>query len=208
MRNLAEHLRILLPMYNVIVYTGDGVDDGTNVRKVYIGQYLQYYKDNHTKPLVILAKNMASRSQTFRPLDNTWKITHMFVYLKSNVENIIQSFRSNGQYPPDAPPLTIYIQPKALERLKYALLNKKTIMDKLSTLSPNVPFRDVLPYIPLHTREMIPFTRKRNIDYDIDYDKAIIREEDVNKYKDKIVSTLPDGTYVVAGMGRITYQLH
>lgn len=158
----------------VLVYTGSGIVEYSGMNKrvynTYIGDYLQRYKDNNRNlPILIIAKKMASRSQTFRPADNSWKLTHILLGFddKSKWEYKIQSFRGNGQYKPDDPALTIYISKRDYESIKLIMANKYLMSYRLCN-SEAKP-REILTNIPLMFNRYIDsdISRCDNIDYSI-----------------------------------------
>jgi hypothetical protein len=161
------------------IYTGDGiteivVSDGIKSIKnfdMYIGDYLQQYKDQgRMDPVMIFATRMASRSQTFRPKDNTWKLTHMFLYHKprSNWEYRLQSLRCNGQYRPQDPPTRMYISTKDYYTLLLIRYNKKLLSQKLD-LYKDIKPRNLITTVPILsiTSGMDRISRRENHDFSV-----------------------------------------
>jgi hypothetical protein len=154
-----------------VIYTGNGITeitkDGMNNYDIYIGEYLQLYKDNGKKdPIIIFATRMASRSQTFRPRDNTWKLTHMFLYHnpKSNWEYRLQSLRCNGQYRPQDPPTKLYISTIDYHTLLLIRHNKKDMSKRLE-MYKNIKPRDIWINTPMLLIRRDNITRKENQDF-------------------------------------------
>jgi len=132
--------------FTIAVYIGDGINhfylDKDQQLKFYyyknyhIGKYLQILKNsNHQLPIIILATNKATRSQTYKSDDHQWSLTHFLLELpeKAHVETIIQCLRGNGQYPFDSHGIRIYLSTMTYDMIIKSYINKELISNAIMT---------------------------------------------------------------------------
>lgn len=171
----------------LVAYTGNGVEElsylsvkdykGREIEEkltrrsfgtLHIGAYLQRKKDaGEKRPIMIFSTNLASRSQTFRSDDHRWILTRFFLVLAqyASMETTIQALRINGQYPRDAPDVTVYASAGTLDKIKLACENKERITRRLiEHQDADEPLRSALLQVPMLEGKLKTPLSRREID--------------------------------------------